>query len=649
MFSKKRAAHLVCAMAAVLCLSTPAAANPPVEAFGNLPQFSDWRISPDGKHLAVIQPRDGKPVVFIYTVGAPAGTKPIAYGSGDGIVRELRWLSNDRLTFELTKNMHVINDRVTREWGVFVCIDTDGGHEFGIDGRIVGVDLGDPDHAYSVMQMETEAANTTGELTSTEKSALGLYQVGIKNPTTYPVEQGTNDTVQWVIDEHGKPVARIDRAADLSEDIFTKAGSDWSKVASFAYSHGEQEAYVAGELFDGQTLAVDRAHAGKPDTLERMDLSGATKETLFSDPTYDIDQPLIDEWTGKVVGVSYVADKEEYRYFDPSREALQRGLEQAFAGNSVAIASMNQAADRAVIEVDGPRQPPVYLFYDRTTKNASVIANAYPALTPADLGDVKPYVYKARDGLDIHGYLTLPPGVTSAKNMPMVVFPHGGPEARDRVRFDWWAQFMANRGYVVFQPNFRGSTGYGAAFHDAGDGQWGKGMVNDVTDGVKKLIADGVADPKRICIVGASYGGYAALAGATFTPDLYACAVSFAGVSDVQEIFGYSLRGAGNDKATREDMQRLTGAAFGDAAALDAISPAKHAADVRAPILLIHADKDVTVPINQSLEEQKALLAGGKNVQLVMIDGDDHYLSVSSSRIEVLKQIDAFLAAHLGH
>jgi dipeptidyl aminopeptidase/acylaminoacyl peptidase len=182
------------------------------------------------------------------------------------------------------------------------------------------------------------------------------------------------------------------------------------------------------------------------------------------------------------------------------------------------------------VAVDGPQMPRSYFFLDRTTHKARFIASTYPKLNKDQLGKTKPFPYKARDGLDIPSYLTLPPGKTP-KMLPVVILPHGGPRARDEMAFDWQAQFLANRGYAVMQPNFRGSSGYGRRFEEAGYGQWGLKMQDDITDGVRKLIADGIADPKRICIVGGSYGGYAALAGAAFTPDLYACAVSWAGIS----------------------------------------------------------------------------------------------------------------------
>jgi dipeptidyl aminopeptidase/acylaminoacyl peptidase len=435
----------------------------------------------------------------------------------------------------------------------------------------------------------------------------------------------------------------------LKDTVYTRASGDWSPVLTFdVTTGGESKASVVGEMYDSPSLAV--AKYGDSDTMSlvRVDLSGKGETRLFHDPSYDLDSILHDEWTGKVIGARYIADRPVDVYFDPSLEALQKGLDAAFPGNNVQILSHDRSSTKFIVAVEGPRQPTAFVLYDRTTKGASVIANTYTKLMPADLGEVRPYSFTARDGLVVRGYLTLPPGVTDPKGLPTVVFPHGGPEARDSIGFDWIAQFLANRGYLVFQPNFRGSTGLGAKFHDAGDGQWGKGMINDIADGTKALITDGSTDRNHVCIVGASYGGYAALAEATFDPSLYKCAVSYAGVSNVDDLLSFENHRSDADVSLMANEARIMGGRLGDSA-LDAISPALHADQVTIPILLVHADHDTTVPIGQSNEEEAALKKAGKLVEYDRIPGDDHYLSTASSRIEFLKRTEAFLAKYLGH
>jgi dipeptidyl aminopeptidase/acylaminoacyl peptidase len=354
---------------------------------------------------------------------------------------------------------------------------------------------------------------------------------------------------------------------------------------------------------------------------------------------------LTEEWTGRVIGAAYVADKREYVYFDPARAALQRGIEAVFPGKDAHAVSVTRDGSKAIVAVEAPDLPRTYYFLDRDSHVATKVASQYPGLSAADLGTMRADPYKARDGLDIPAYLTLPPG-KAPKNLPVVVLPHGGPDARDAIGFDWWAQFLANRGYAVFQPNYRGSKGYGRAFTDAGLHQWGLKMQDDVTDGVKKLIADGIADPKRICIVGASYGGYVALAGATFTPDLYACAVSISGVSDLGRMVTHQAVLYGRRSGPVSFWQSRIGMR-GDPQ-LDATSPALHADQVRIPVLLMHGRHDTTVAFAQSEEERDALARAGRTAELVTFEGDDHYMTLANTRITMLKTLEEFLKKNIG-
>jgi dipeptidyl aminopeptidase/acylaminoacyl peptidase len=286
--------------------------------------------------------------------------------------------------------------------------------------------------------------------------------------------------------------------------------------------------------------------------------------------------------------------------------------------------------------------PPVLSLFTTDNHQVNEIEEAYD-LKPSDLSEVRAYPYRAQDGLDIHAYLTLPRG-RDPHNLPLVVFPHGGPEARDDMGFDWWAQFMAARGYAVLRPNYRGSSGYGWNFVKAGDGEWIGKVQADLQGGVQKLVAEGIVDPKRVCIVGASWGGYLALAAATFTPDSYACAVSFAGLSDFdRDLYtGTSFESESVSVWTR----RL--AAENDSGKLAAQSPVHFAERVKIPVLLLHSDHDTVVAIGQSKDEAEALQHAGKQVEFIKLEGDDHHLEFAETRTRLLKEIDRFLDAHIG-
>ncbi len=622
-----------------------AIAAPPVEAFGNLPAISHAHISPDGKHLATIEPVDGRPVVLVYDVDPKPGSKPVGFDEPGGIPVNVYWANNDRLICLYYAVVHQDSGRTpmrNNARAISVSIS-------GKDPVILLKDL--PAYRFNGSTINMIGRETDGShvyiVAYSNRGTVDIFRADVEDQGGTQLAQGTGDTRAWVMGLNGTVAARLDFTRDRAhlesnpiEHLFVPDKGDWREAATFQ-TLGRDAIDVYGVTQDGSALAIGRY--GDRDTrgVDSFALSGsAFGQTLFSDPNYDTAGPLRDEWSGAVIGVSFMGEKIESDYFDPAMQRIQRGLETALPGETVRIVSADEKRENMIVASSDPRNPPAYWLYNTQTHQLKVLAGEYPALQPADLGEMKPYPYKSRDGFDIHAYLTLPPG-KQRHNLPTVIFAHGGPELRDGLNFDWWAQFMASRGYAVLQPNFRGSGGYGWKFQSAGFGQWGRAMQDDITDGVKKLIADGVADPKRICIVGASYGGYAALAGATFTPDLYACAVSVAGISSVPNILGSS----GNSLYWRSRI----GDIFSQEDAMNAVSPAIHADRVRVPILLIHGDHDVTVPIAQSNLEEIALTKAGKKVDFITIDGDDHYLNLASTRIRVLNEIEAFLAANIGN
>jgi dipeptidyl aminopeptidase/acylaminoacyl peptidase len=276
----------------------------------------------------------------------------------------------------------------------------------------------------------------------------------------------------------------------------------------------------------------------------------------------------------------------------------------------------------------------------------TTVGEAYTAIPADQVAPVALLTYRAADGLEIHAYLTTPRG-RPVRDLPLVVLAHGGPASRDESGFDWWAQALASRGYAVLQANFRGSTGYGEAFMEAGYGEWGGKMQTDLSDGVRHLVEQGVADPRRVCIVGASYGGYAALAGPTLDPGVYRCAVSVAGVSDLRRMIAYAaVRGERRDNEAVRYWSRFMGGEGPGDRSLDARSPARLAQRADAPILLIHGRDDTVVPMEQSRAMADALKDAGKPYQLVELAGEDHWLSRAETRQRMLREAIGFLETH---
>jgi dipeptidyl aminopeptidase/acylaminoacyl peptidase len=319
---------------------------------------------------------------------------------------------------------------------------------------------------------------------------------------------------------------------------------------------------------------------------------------------------------------------------------MMAATRKAFPGLTVRLSDWNEAFNKFLVECSGPGEPDGWWLVDLTTGKADPIGLAY-TIAAKDVGPMRMLRYKAGDGLDMAGVLTLPPD-RPARNLPLVMLPHGGPHSHDYPVFDWWAQAYASRGYVVFQPNFRGSTGSGSDFERAGWGEWGRKMQTDISDGLAELVKQGIADPKRVCIVGASYGGYAALVGVTIQQGLYRCAVSVAGIGDIPKMLRDDIRESGGNDTLRRALKRNVG----NGSDMQQVSPVTFANRADAPILLIHGKDDIVVPFSQSTDMLNALKRAGKPAELVTLAGEDHWLSRSETRLAMLKAAVAFVEQH---
>jgi dipeptidyl aminopeptidase/acylaminoacyl peptidase len=624
-------------------LAVVAQAEVPASAFAVLPEKAP-SISPDGTHVAMIREQDGRPVVAIYdTTGA---NPPLVVKCDESLIDGLLWVKNDVVVIYTKINMKLgiwDSGNLIRPLGNANAILINQNKQVQLTPYvgIEDIDLDDPDIVYVSYE------NALYRMSVHNGGRPKFMMVGIHGSEN-------ERTVGWLLDGHGKLLARVNGRAvppwDTPHAVHTVELLDngsWRQVTSYNVSVDHHDG-IAGMSEDGNAIIRLRQDEKSTASINRVDLATGTETVLFRDPVYDEYRFITNDWNGRIEGFSLDRDLPEDHYFDPKLEALQKGLEQSFPGLSVHMTSADLAFDKIIVRAEGPRTPTSYYLLDRSTHKATALVATYPSLDETMLGEVKPYPYKARDGLDIAAYLTLPPG-KPARNLPLIVMPHGGPDARDDMEFDWWAQFFANRGYAVLKTNFRGSRGYGRAFTESGFHEWGLKMQDDISDGVRKAVADGVADPKRVCIVGASYGGYAALAGATLTPDLYACVVSYAGISNLPNLLGYANLQFGQDLSHGSfDVMRI-GDAFADIDRLKATSPALHADRVTAPVLLLHSELDVTVPIGQSEEMADALKKAGKKVEFIRMPGDDHYFSLASTRLRLLLETERFVKDSIGN
>jgi dipeptidyl aminopeptidase/acylaminoacyl peptidase len=642
--------HLAFACAFVTAAAAPAAAKPPMEAFGDVPEIRAAELSPDGKRMAFLQRIGEVDYLAIHDFEAKKSQGLVSVT--DIKARSITFVGDNYVVLTASKTTRTFGYRGRYEFSasfaynlttkkiVQLLVGTDDIYpaQSGL-GDIVAVDAGGK-HVYMPAFM---GANSRDPAFDVIKVNLDTGR-GLRQLTT----RGTSSTIDWIVNAKGEAVAREDFSEDQQQhrvrafsggsgrEIFSDK-TDLISVSMLGLS-GRKNALVTSTRVDSDFL-----------TLYEMSLDdGAITGPILQRSDADVEAVIMDE--NRVVhGVRYSGMFPSYEMFDPALNADLKAATEVFPASAVYLDSWSSDWSKLLLLVDGGLKPQRYVLFDRTARKFLVVSNTRPSIKDEDVAEVVTIEYKARDGLKIPGLITWPTGVKEAdrKKLPFVVLPHGGPEAYDAVGFDWMAQFLANEGYGVLQPNFRGSEGFGGEFRNAGRGQWGRKMQDDITDGINALIKMGWADGERVCIVGASYGGYAALAGGALTPDLYKCVVSIAGVSDLREMLGTERRDHGTRSLTYSYWRELIGDPDKDREAIDAVSPARHAASFKAPVLLLHGSDDTVVQSSQSDRMANALKAADKPVTYVRIRGDDHWFATNESRHTLLTSMGEFLAKYL--
>jgi len=634
-------------------LGGPAWSAPPIEVYGRDPSVSDVKISADGNKIAMARSTDGKAGLLI--LDRVTG-KAVSYNLGDLKMRDIAWSSADHVLVYVSKTTNIMEFRSSKVefCGVF-SINTAGDPKpkqlLGMTNKLA--------LQSSLCDVETALWNDTGDVLMSARKDTGgkitgeevLYRVNGNTGRGSVIAEGGDQTRYWVASPKGYVVARVDHLQKTNRyRVMVPTDEarlrDWKTVFSEETEVPTLSVYGANAAEDALIIGT-RLKSDRFALFEMSLADGKIGKPLYEPDGVDISSVIGDPYTGAVVGANYTFDRSEQIFFQNDLQAVLGAAKAALKDwESVRLVSWDRAREKFVVFAAGTASAGDYLLLDKTKGKLEHLSAWREDITRADIAPVRAFMYKARDGLPIPAYLTLPPGTPAdAKNLPLVVHPHGGPAARDSVRFDYWAQAMATRGYAVLQMNFRGSDGYGTVFEALGDGEWGAKMQDDITDGVRELIKAGIADPAKVCIVGGSYGGYAALAGAAFTPELYKCAVAVAPVSDLPRFIGWQRNRYGADSSTYEYWKSTIGE---DPDQNARRSPVNSADKVTADVLLIHGKDDTIVAFDQSEVMRDALKAAGKPVQLIKLDGEDHWLSTPTTRTEMLKALEAFLAKHLG-
>lgn len=646
---------------AFICLfsiAAPAMAQEllPVEHFARIPIIGGPRddsisLSPDGAHYAAIVSVKGSPMLAsVPTNGDTDGIRMTGYGDYDP--RWYAWATNRHLliSFGFPYRRYGVETMETR----LVVFDTEKGTLeplIRIREAIVGKEAERhfsqfQDDVVSRLPIKGDKINVA--LDQDTPGLPGVFAFDIEGDSVGDrILRERAGVLEWEEDANGvirlgyglrrstsgylKQEARIVFRQSEDDDFTTQATFDPRDVEGAAFD-------VVGFTEEPNVILIrDLNEQGRMAIYKLDTTTSKVVGTVFSHEKYDVSSISFEPGTDRLASVGYVAEAPERIFFDDMEKQDQASLQKLYPGLQSAIVSRDLQRNKAIARTESPSSPPAYYYFDVVKNIYAPLGSAYPQLHGRTLSETRTISYEARDGLRIEGYLTLPKGA-EAKNLPMIVHPHGGPAARDTLGYDYWVQYFVSRGWAVLQMNFRGSTGYGREFEDAGDGQWGKAMQDDVTDGLKWAISQGIADPGRVCIVGGSYGGYVALQAAVATPELYRCAVSLNGVSDIQERID-DLRHYSSYLIAREYLRQE------DA---EACSPARHAEKAGIPVLVGYGTKDRVVNADHSRRMISALKRAGKNVVEVELEAGDHGLTLERHRIVFFQAMDEFLQKHLG-
>lgn len=634
--------------AAALALSSPLAAQPaapaslaaaseplPAEAFAELPFLSSPLLSPDGTRIAAQVTRDGRQWLCIWTLSEPRDHPPKFINVPN--VDSFAWAGDSRLIIS------TVSVGIVMGSGMFA---------IGPMRRIVSDDLtndkitplGKPNGLFAdVIFIDSQGRYVLVSSQETPANSPHVERIDLATGTSVEVQRHMDGVWSWFADASG--VVRV--------------GVDYRENRARIYYRATPEAPLTHtdthrDLHDGSAIdsirfltntdsgvIVTNAETGRF-AVYKYDFATDTRgATIFEHPEVDVTAAIFSP-DGAVDGVAFEDDRPRMHWLNPAMVQLQGAIDHTFPNKTNTIINRSRDGNRILIFSTAADDPGTFYVFDRSARRMETFASPYENLIGHAFAPVQAVSYRDRAGVTIHAYLTLPPGKPE-HGLPLIVLPHGGPFLRDSWSFDPEVQFLASRGYAVLQPNFRGSTGYGRDFVQSGYGQYGGAMIDDMEDGIDWLADGGIADRTRVCIMGGSYGGYAAIWGAMRSPQRYRCAISLAGPTDLRAMLRYDSNDFVPRRYVRELQQRLRGEERID---LDSVSPARHPEMLRVPLLLAHGRQDPIVPFEQSQRLLTALQRVHAPVESVNFPKSGHGVTDAGERADYFRRVEAFLAAH---
>jgi len=608
----------------------------PVENFSSLPFLNSPVLSPDGSKIAVLVNQENEEkLIGIIDLSAAKGSELKYYSIGKNDINWFRWAGNKKLLMSFGSFRSYI-------------------FAFFSSNTLKRLDL----ETSQVLKLNEESQFIKDKIVYYDSAGRYViaYQYGrrgspaavrinLEDGTAVEVQKARHNIDQWLADPEGNIRAGIGYSRKKWRLYYRETpGADLKKIESRRYDDFEDDVVEDLRFLPGTGDAIILANGinGRFGVYKyniREDVFG---DPIYEHPTADVTDLVMDN-RKRLIGVRFDADKPGQKWLVPELETLQQKIDKVFKARQNSILGTSFDHSVALFWSGSDADPgSFYLYYPNQNKIEQVLI-PFDKIEPKDMAAMKIVRYQSRDGHTVPAYLTIPPG-SDGKDLPTIVMPHGGPFARTSWRFDPWVQLLANRGYAILQPNFRGSTGYGRAYVEMGYDQWGTGMITDIDDGAKWLIDQGISDPQRMCIMGASYGGYAALWSAIENPDRYKCSISLNGVTDVRAMLKYDRKQFAARRYARKWEERVAGEEKKD---LESISPVQQAARMTVPVLVAQGEKDNNVPKKQADDLIEALEEAGFNkLEKIYFPKSGHSFSNSEDSTAFLKKSLQFLAKH---
>lgn len=639
---------LLCSISALACVATPPPEFPLGIFFAD-PQTTQLQVSPDGRYFAFLTPVHNRMQIMV--VDRKANKRQRITDMKEESVVSISWANSARLIFRQQV-------KGQESFGTY-SVNADGTNLRILQQATVrdGEKLANRDdrRAFTVVHDLPEDPDNILVNVGRGNSGLGdIYKLNVNNERRTLVETNPGKVRDWVVDSKGVPRVAVEQDENEPYSVMlfrADAKSKWLESGRTPTdAPGIKPIAIDG---DDKTLIVTSDIGRKTRGLFTYDVeAGKITGTLVDDPLYDVSDYqgavalIYSAKKHRYVGVTYEAEKRRTVWFDPDFKRMQASLDAALPDTLNLVQSFTTDEKEFIIAASSDRDPGTFYLFNAEAGTLEALARRNPQVDPQQMAELRPFHFTARDGMELYGYLAIPAG-RDLKALPMIINPHGGPYGpRDVWRFNQELQFLANRGYLVLQVNFRGSGGYGRAYEEAGYRQWGLAMQNDLTDAVKWAIDKGYADPERVAIYGASYGGYATLAGLAFTPELYVCGVNYVGASDIERL-GFMVGFNGMPKPLQDYMSRRWLHPLKDAKQIHDTSPVNFVQNFRAPLLMAYGEYDPRVTIDHGVVLEDALKKHGKTYKNIVVGNEGHGFNKFENKLAFYKEMDAFFAENL--